>query len=292
MDDISKLHQTGYNSRWWVFTINNYTDNDYKQLDLLCTDPVIYLTYGHEVGKENNTPHLQGYLELSKPQKFSWIKKRLKRAYIASRKGSRTQARDYCHKECNEPYEYGKWIPDRQGMRNELTQCKNLIDDGFGLDYLWENHFSTMVRYSRAMQQYQLVVAKKNRKNEPIECIWIYGESGSGKSRYAHETWPDAYVKSNNKWWDGYCQEETVIWDDFSKTPDYKYQDLLKWCDRYKKQGETKGGTTPLFYKRIVFTSIAPPEYYGFDQQLIRRFGDGANITPVTSLQEQKNGTI
>jgi hypothetical protein len=134
------------------------------------------------------------------------------------------------------------------------------------------------------MKEYMLRVAKKMNQNNPIQCFWIYGPSGSGKSRYAWEKYPDAYRKDNNKWWDGYSGEEVVIWDDYAHSPGVSYQDLLKWTDRYKKSGETKGGTVPLTYHTIIFTSTTEPM---FDEQWTRRFCDGANITPVTSLQKQ-----
>lgn len=284
-NECYKLHNNAHTSRWWVFTINNPTNDDKKQLDLLCNDSVHYMCYGHEIGKITNTPHLQGYVELTKPQKFTWLKKRVTRAYIAVRRGSRTQARDYCFKECTEPYEYGKWIPDRQGMRNELLQIKRKIDNGVTIDELWEDHFSSMLRYGRGFKEYLLVYAKKCACGE-INCYWYYGPSGSGKSRAAWDKYPNAYNKANNKWWDAYSGEEVVIWDDFCMPKDISYQELLRWTDRYKKTGETKGGTVPLLYKTIIFTSIHPPNWHAWcDNQLVRRFNDGVNITPVTSLQ-------
>jgi hypothetical protein len=276
-------------NRWWVFTVNNPINDDYKQLDLL-VPTVDYLCYGHEISK-TNTPHLQGYLELSKPQRFSWLKKRIPRAYLAIRLGARTQARDYCFKECSNSVEYGTFKPDKQGQRNELLACKKMIDAGRSMYDISQEHFSTFLRYERSLIRYQnLLNARKPSLNEPITCIWIYGPTGSGKSKYAAEKYPDAYRKPNNKWWDAYDSQDTVIWDDFSYDKQaYTYQDLLLWTDRYKKTGETKGGTVPLVYKTIVFTSIHPPS---FDNQFIRRFNDGANITPVTSLHRQDVTTI
>ena len=276
MDEITKLHSS-QNSRWWCFTINNYTDDDIKQLNSLESD-CIYVIYGFEVSK-TGTPHLQGYLELSKPQRFSWVKKRISRAYIAKRKGSRTQARDYCAKECSKPYEYGKWIPDRQGMRNDLTSMKRKIDEGYNQLELYDEHFGNMVRYGRGIREYMLLKNKK-RKRGPVEVHWTYGASGSGKSRYWREKYPDAYIKGNTKWWDGYDGEPVVIWDDYS--PCVPYQTLLQWTDRYRCSGETKGGTVPLVFNTIIFTSTKEPD---MDEQFRRRCGGGVNITPVTSLQ-------
>ena len=89
---------TNGTNRWYCFTINNYTASDIEQLTAL-SDGVTYYTYGIEKGENEGTPHLQGYIELTTAQRFSWLKKRLPRAHLEPRKGSRTQARDYCHKE-------------------------------------------------------------------------------------------------------------------------------------------------------------------------------------------------
>ena len=48
------------------------------------------------------------------------------------------------------------------------------------------------------------------------EVTVIWGETGVGKSRWASETYPDAYWKPpNSKWWDNYAQEEVIIMDEF-----------------------------------------------------------------------------
>lgn len=259
-------------NRWYCFTINNYTDTDIKQLAAICSD-VDYLTYGYEKGTDEGTPHLQGYVELNKPQRFSWIKKRLPRAHIETKLGSRTQARDYCHKEDPEPFEHGKWRPDNQGMRNDLICVKRKIDEGVSEEAIADEHFSTWSRNYRAFERYRNL--KRKRCCSEKEVIWIYGRTGLGKSKMAHELAPDAYWKMpDNKWFDGYDGEETVIFDDFRSTwCTFPY--LLRLLDRYPMMVETKGGTTQWMAKRIIITSPHHPEHaYSTDedmQQLIRR---------------------
>ena len=53
--------------------------------------------------------------------------------------------------------------------------------------------------------------------SEPLEVIYIYGESGSGKTRLAWELAGDepTYITGSSKHpWDGYKGESVVIWDD------------------------------------------------------------------------------
>lgn len=54
------------NLRNWCWTLNNYTDEELFELETLCDNAdneVRGICWGHEVG-DNETPHLQGYLEL------------------------------------------------------------------------------------------------------------------------------------------------------------------------------------------------------------------------------------
>jgi len=60
--------------RNWVFTLNNYTDDD---IDRLANpyEQVKYIAYGKEIAPTTETPHLQGYLCCWEPQRLSFFKK-------------------------------------------------------------------------------------------------------------------------------------------------------------------------------------------------------------------------
>jgi len=79
------------------FTINNYTNTEYKDLLSVIDKRFYKAIIGKEVG-ENGTPHLQGYIEFHSPKTWSTIKKLLPRAHIERAKGTRAQNVAYCSK--------------------------------------------------------------------------------------------------------------------------------------------------------------------------------------------------
>lgn len=106
------------NSRRWVFTLNNYTDDERNHIDSMGTNEMVtYLIYGREVG-EGGTPHLQGFVILRRAQRLSWLRRRLcARAHFEVARGTSQQASDYCKKD-GDFVEFG--TPPTQGGRTDL----------------------------------------------------------------------------------------------------------------------------------------------------------------------------
>nr|XP_012562400.1 uncharacterized protein LOC105847387 [Hydra vulgaris] len=99
-----------------------------------------------------------------------------------------------------------------------------------------EKYFPTWVSHHRALPLY--VSMKQHKRNFKTLCIYLYGNSGTGKSRLALDLakWYDPdkepYYKTNGQWWDLYDYSDVVIWDDY-RGDCYEPQELFKLCDRY-----------------------------------------------------------
>lgn len=112
--------------RRYVFTINNYTDEDINRLSNL-DDRVDYLVFGRETG-ESGTPHLQGFVIFSRSLRFDKAKELLgDRAHLEVARGLSIQASDYCKKD-GDFKEIGS-LPKNQGKRKDWDQFKEYVQE-------------------------------------------------------------------------------------------------------------------------------------------------------------------
>ena len=108
----------------WVFTLNNYSDDDLARLNEL---DVKYLVYGKEVG-ESGTPHLQGFCIFNSNKRFNAAKAAIgARCHLEVSKGTSEQASQYCKKDGNF-VERGDF-PSSKGKRNDWEQYKLWVID-------------------------------------------------------------------------------------------------------------------------------------------------------------------
>lgn len=248
-------------ARHWCFTLNGPTEEELSNISgISAASPAcMYLVYQLERGAQGR-PHLQGYIEFNSAQRFNAVKRLISpRIHLEVRRGTRQQARDYCMKTATRidgPWEFGTWHEIGQGRRTDLGDIRDKIKSGATEIDLWEDHFNSMARNYRAIDRYRGLVSVP-RDSEPMVHI-LYGPTGTGKSRWAFDTFPGAYWKSQDNWWDEYDKHETVIFDEFYGW--IKFSLLLRICDRYPLRMERKGGFVNFKSKTLIFTTNKKPE--------------------------------
>lgn len=173
--------------RNFVFTINlvnqNIKLNEVEEA--LKTLEACYYVIGKEIG-ENGNEHYQGYCELEKRKDFNVIHKALFNAHIERRRGTQKQAIDYCKKE-NNFIEWG--TPKKQGKRSDLDDIVEMIKEGASdIDILTE-YPSQFLRYNQHIAKVREIITKEKYTKEwrDITVFYIWGDTGTGKSRYVRE---------------------------------------------------------------------------------------------------------
>lgn len=268
----------------FCFTKNNYTaiEDALWRSDL--TNSFKFWVVGREIG-DMGTPHLQGYVEFENNCKLriTAAKSRFELLgfmgyHIEAAKGTAEQNILYCTKG-GDSYEGGVRPPVKQGKRTDLDTVCDRIKAGDTMDKLIDQFPSQVVKYRHGFEF--LIQAQQPRRFFKTEVWWLHGPTGSGKSRWAWNKEPTAYMKvSSHKWWSGYIGQESVIMDDFRPTKEMPFAFILNLFDRYPLSVETKGGMVEFVAKRIYVTSpfsveetCDQLEWLGMEQrnQLIRR---------------------
>ena len=162
-------------SRAYVFTINNWTEEDIEAVSLCKAQ---YTVYGKEVG-ENGTPHLQGYMYFKSARTLKSISKKLPRAYLAVRKGSHVQAREYCQKD-GDYVELGTEPEQNGGNNMALKAARNKRLRDTPLNELVENGEIDITQV-RKLKNARLDLAQEHDvfTAEGVRGVWYWGPPGS-----------------------------------------------------------------------------------------------------------------
>ncbi len=260
-------------------------------------DKMNYLVYQEEIAPETGTYHFQGYCEF----KTALVKNSIKNlicgpgnsCHILARRGTAEEAANYCKKEFNEdgtekrmphcePYEFGTM--SQQGKRQDLEGFKDAVIAGKRKRDLIDEHFGIIARYPRFYQT--LTEMNRPRRSADLVVTLLYGETGTGKTRFVEETAgadDDFYrppLTNGTMWFDAYDGQSKVLLDDFAGAASkFTLCNLLQLLDRYPIQVPTKGGHTWWMPNEVfVTTNILPRDWYKWENRgeqykaLARRF--------------------
>lgn len=283
-DDFPPVRNASSQYRHWVFTLNNPTQDPNEFGTKILSDKYTKaLVFQRERGSVGTT-HFQGYIELKRNVRLSYMRRLIPRAHVEPRRGSRRQAYEYAKKSetrTEGPWEFGTFVllDKGKGRRTDLYEVAEKCKEAENLAQVIRSNPVAFIKYSRGIKEaYRYLRPQIKRK--PPHCILIFGATGLGKTRYAM-CQNDVFKKSGStKWFDGYTDQKTLLIDDFggrlSRMP---LTELLNILDRYPVQIEVKGGFVDLQATLIIVTSnIHPNKWYEYEgreenyRALARRF--------------------
>lgn len=217
-----------------------------------------YIIIGKEKAPTTGWIHWQGYVQFSKKITFTKCQKKLTPWNLSIPEKGVSVCIDYCRKE-GDFVEFGEARGITLGEKNK-TRWKELYEHAKNnrFDKIEEEHTSALIIHRRALMDIRDSNIKAEHHPER-QCIWIWGYSGVGKTRWVHENFPNIFTMTDTDGWDQYAQERSVLLDEADAQLSVNWKRLLRWADRYPVQARRLYGTVALNYSYLIVTSMKNP---------------------------------
>lgn len=268
-------------SRKWSLVINNPQECglDHSAIvEILRKFSPAYFCMADEIAT-TGTYHTHIFLYSPSPIRFSTVKNRFSTAHIDKTYGSAKENRDYIRKE-------GKWaetdkaetkVPDtflewgdmpaeKEEKAPQMYKLIQEVRDGISTANIIEGspNLAFRVRDIDTLRQ-TLLSDRYASENRKIEVWYIFGASGTGKTRGIYER-HDAkdicritnYRNGRGISFDGYTGQDVLVFEEFhSQIP---IEDMLNYLDIYPLSLPARYSDRVACYTRVYITSNLPLE--------------------------------
>lgn len=248
-----------FRARHFQLTINE-TENYAKIKNyLMGLKNINYFISCLEKAPTTQKEHIHIYIQFTNPFKLN--PKKVFNCHIELCKGTPQQNQDYILKDGNIIDEWGEI---RNSGNYTIENVKNLNkDEREKLPLIYYN----IVEKINQEEANQLTLEDFEKK---VKVIYIYGESGVGKTQKAKELMKE-YMKENdvntfnlvkyeNNFWIGVSEKsEIALYDDF-RDSHMKPSEFINFIDYNIHPMNIKGGSIKNKYKLIIITSVQNPD--------------------------------
>ncbi len=271
----------------YQLTINNpiekgYTHEHIKEIIVTNFQTVLYFCMADE---EGSCSHTHVFLLLNSRVRFSMVKRYFPDAHIEACRGSISDNVNYVKKtgkwELDENKqekkidgtfeEVGKQPPDSRGKRADMSVLYQMIDEGLtnaeilatNQDYILQLDKLDKVRTTILTERY------KNKIRLDLECTYIQGRTGVGKSRGVLEEhgYESVYrVTDYLHPFDSYACQPVIVFEEFHNS--LSIQQMLLYCDIYPIELPCRYANKYACFEKIYIISNIPLERQYEHQQM------------------------
>lgn len=252
-----------------LFCFTNF-DLDFDYENFYDQNSIRYLIVGRETCPDTGRQHDQGFVYFNNQRRLkkssggkyfsTTVAKGLNNCHVEACLGDFDSNVKYCSKD-NDIREWGD--RPQQGFRTDLAEVfSNLTNGKETTESILLTNPSIYHLYGRTLEKIEDVLSRKKIRTKMTRGIWLYGDTGVGKSHRAFSECPqdDTYVyPEDGGWWDGYRGEKYVIFNEFRGNT-LKFSELLDLLDRYPKTVRRRGREpTPFLAEKIYLCSSLHP---------------------------------
>lgn len=230
-----------------------------------------YYCLADEVGLQGETPHTHVYFVSNiSAIRFSTVKNLFPTAHIEPAQGTSEENRAYIQKsgkwaenekgETSIPGSFEEWgecPTERPGERTDLAILYEYIKDGLSNFEIMEQNPDYMLNLEKIERARQAVREQQYRETfRQLETIYIYGPTGTGKTRSVMEGHSYAGVYRVTDYahpFDSYAGEDVLLLDEYSSN--FKIRELLNYLDGYPLTLPARYSNRVACYTRVYIIS-------------------------------------
>lgn len=259
-----------------------------------------YSIYQREKCPSTGRLHLQCYVEFDKQLGIKYIQDNIflgNKVHLESRQAKTPQqAADYCRKKdssCGDPIEYG--VISAPGTRSDIRTIIQHVASGGDISTALEDHdfpIDTYVRNYRFFENAHLVLRNQPR-NFKSKVIYLWGPTGTGKSRMAYEAGAKDVTISSSGFIMGYEHDDIVVFDDIEPGTFTRAQ-ALKLFDRHPCTVNVKGMSNVQWNPKVIYltSNFSPRTVFGDDEAIHRRIDEVHLIMKSAQADSEGHGIV
>lgn len=265
-------------SRKFQLTINNPTQHgfDHARIKAILAEftSVIYWCMCDEIG-EKGTPHTHLYIATRNCVMFDTMHKRFFGAHIEQAKGSHQENRDYIRKEgkwledakhetnlADTFEEWGELPPERSAKESQSEQIMEMVCAGHSNAEILNEIPSAYYKLNHIEQARQTLLEAKFRDTwRNLEVTYIWGETGSGKTRSVMEAYGYSNVYRVTDYahpFDSYKGQDVILFDEFRSS--LPLSAMLIYLDGYPVELPCRYANKVACFTKVYLISNIPLE--------------------------------
>ena len=248
-----------FRARHFQLTVNNLETYPKIKNYLMGLKNINYLISCKEIAPTTQKEHIHIYIQFTNPFKLN--PKKVYNCHIETCKGTPQQNVDYIMKDGNIIDEWGQLRNSGNYTIENVKKMEKKEREELPLIYY------NIVKKINEEEANQLTLEEFEKK---VKVIYIYGESGVGKTQKAKELIKEYFnennvntfnlVKYENNFWMGVSeQSEVCLYDDF-RDSHMKPSEFINFIDYNTHPMNIKGGCIKNKYKLIIITSVQNPD--------------------------------
>lgn len=215
--------------------------------------------------------HIHTVVTFEKPKRATSVAKLLGNCHVEEMRGTKEQAAAYINKDgkFEEKGEkiFAKFgsiesIQNNSGKRTDLSAFDAAaLTDGFNINQ-WILDYTKTEREAQSFERrfYRLLEAHAAAWRK-VSVTYVEGKTGSGKTRVAMETYPNAFKASVSQRtsfpFNGYKGEKVLILDEL-RPGIFTPAELFQILDGYKLTIDVKYGSIPACWTNVIITTAIP----------------------------------